>query len=189
MAGDLDLVRRAAEGDGDAWREIQRIYEPWLFGFVLRRIGRHADAEDVVQDVLIGLMRNAASYRGQVTLRGWLRMMAERAICSYLRGVYRASGRMTDDADALEAGIARVSAAQQNRPDLEAEANEMLERIRDSLGRQLGAMPPRRRRVVRAMLRGESNRQVARRENLNVNTVGCWKHEAIQTAIEAAGCD
>lgn len=189
MDHDMDLVRRVADGKEDAWREIQRIYEPWLFGFVLRRVGRHADAEDIVQDVLIGLLRNAATYEGRVSLRGWLRVMAERAICSYLRVVYRERGRMSHDEEAFEAGVREASLRQHDGPEQEAEAHEVLEAIRQSLGRQFGAMPPRRRRAVAAMLGGEPNIQVARREQINVNTAGCWKHETVSRALADAGVD
>lgn len=189
MDHDLDLVRRVADGSEDAWREVLRIYEPWLFGFVLKRVGRHADSEDIVQDVLIGLLRNAVTYDGRVSLRGWLRVMAERAVCSYLRGVYRERDLLSYDEEAFEAGVREASLRKQACPDQVAEAREVLEVIRQSLGRQLGAMQPRRRRAVAAMLGGEPNIQVARRERLNVNTAGCWKHETVSRALSDAGVD
>lgn len=189
MDHDLDLVRRAGDGNEDAWREIQRVYEPWLFGFVLKRVGRHADAEDIVQDVLIGLLRNARTYDGRVSLRGWLRLMAERAVCSYLRVVYRDRGRLVADEEAFEVGVFEASRLRQDRPDQIAEAHETLAAIRTSLGRQLQSARPRRRRAVEAMLAGTPNIQVARRERLNVNTVGCWKHETVGRALADAGVD
>lgn len=185
MAGDMDLVRRAARGNGDAWREIQRIYEPWLFGFVLRRIRSHADAEDIVQDVLIGLLRTVGTYDGTIPLRAWLRMIASRAICSHLRRRYR--DRVTDDEEQMEQAVYTASLRAQNRPDREAEAHEMHDLMVDSINRQLRAMPVPKRRVVAAALRGESNVGLSRRHDVNVNTVGCWKHETIQAALQEAG--
>lgn len=72
------LMSRARRGDGDAWRELVRVHEPALFGYALRRVGRHADAEDVVQGVFVALlMGKPVSDRD---LGGRLREMTEQRL-------------------------------------------------------------------------------------------------------------
>ena len=70
---DVELVRRVAEGDGDALRELYGLYGKVVFGMAYRVLGDRQLAEDCTQDVFIALWRGARSYdpkRARVTT--WL---------------------------------------------------------------------------------------------------------------------
>ena len=70
---DVELVRRVAEGDGDALRELYGLYGKIVFGMAYRVLGDRQLAEDCTQDVFIALWRGARSYdpkRARVTT--WL---------------------------------------------------------------------------------------------------------------------
>ncbi len=53
------LVRLRDPGDGDAWRQFVQIYGPVVYGFARRRGLQDADAADLMQEVMRGLMTSA----------------------------------------------------------------------------------------------------------------------------------
>ena len=53
------LVRLRDPGDGDAWRQFVQVYGPVVYGFARRRGLQDADAADLMQEVLRGLMTSA----------------------------------------------------------------------------------------------------------------------------------
>lgn len=70
---DIELVRRVAARDGDALRELFRLYGKIVFGLAYRILGDRQYAEDCTQDVFVSLWRGAGSYdpkRARVTT--WL---------------------------------------------------------------------------------------------------------------------
>lgn len=63
MPGDgVDLIRRMAGGDRDAFARFYDAYAPLAFGVIRRLLGDPQDAADVLQDVFIELWRGAAGY-------------------------------------------------------------------------------------------------------------------------------
>ena len=61
-AADGDLMRRTAAGDRDAFATVYRRHHAIVFRFARLMIGSTDAAEDVVQEVFLGLMRGAARY-------------------------------------------------------------------------------------------------------------------------------
>jgi RNA polymerase sigma factor (sigma-70 family) len=63
----MDLLDRWAAGDGEALPELVRLHAPWLRGHVRRKMSakmRQFDtSEDVVQSVLMNLLRSGPSFR------------------------------------------------------------------------------------------------------------------------------
>ncbi len=70
----LDRLRQRAEGP--SWQEFVDLYEPWLRG-QLRRHGLQAvDADDVVQEILIVLIKQVSNFQHngrKGAFRAWLR--------------------------------------------------------------------------------------------------------------------
>ncbi|MGE0440278.1 MAG: RNA polymerase sigma factor [Gemmatimonadales bacterium] len=73
-----DLVRRARLGSAEALAGLYTVYANQVFGTAFRILGNRADAEDVLQDVFVGLPEALASYREQGRLDAWLRRVAAR---------------------------------------------------------------------------------------------------------------
>ena len=70
---DGELVRRVAEGDADALRELYGMHGKLVFGMAYRVLGDRQLAEDCTQDVFVALWRGARTYdpeRARVTT--WL---------------------------------------------------------------------------------------------------------------------
>jgi RNA polymerase sigma-70 factor (ECF subfamily) len=75
---DAELMRRTAAGDREAFAALYRRHHATIFRFARLMTGSTAMAEDVVQEVFLSLMRNAARYDG-----------SRSALASYLYGAAR----------------------------------------------------------------------------------------------------
>src|SRR5690242_12947616 len=53
-AGDLDLLNRARQGDAGAFHALVDRHAKTLFGLAYSLLGNTADAEDVLQETLLG---------------------------------------------------------------------------------------------------------------------------------------
>jgi len=75
---DADLMRRAAHGDRDAFAALYRRHQARVYRFARLMTGSSTAAEDIVQEVFLVVMRDAARYDP-----------ARAALTSYLYGVAR----------------------------------------------------------------------------------------------------
>jgi len=70
---DDELLRQVRAGDARAFAELFRRRHPEVFRFALHMTASVATAEDVVQDVFLIVMRDAARYvAGRATVAAWL---------------------------------------------------------------------------------------------------------------------
>src|SRR5919107_5379530 len=78
---DLDrLVARAQRGDAVALEALCARVRPMLVRHARRLLGRSADVEDAVQDVLILACARLATYRWEGSFAGWLYAIATRSV-------------------------------------------------------------------------------------------------------------
>ena len=88
MDTSASLLDRLAGTPTEAdWRRLHDLYRPLLEGWVLRAGVPRADADDLIQDVLLAVVRQVAEFerRGEGAFRGWLRTVLARRITDYLR--------------------------------------------------------------------------------------------------------
>ncbi|MDT7687812.1 MAG: hypothetical protein QOJ70_679 [Acidobacteriota bacterium] len=71
-APDFALARRAADGDMEAFEEIFRRQRRLVYGLCLRMTQDVAEAEDVMQEVFVLLLRKVGGYRGEANFTTWL---------------------------------------------------------------------------------------------------------------------
>ena len=69
---DTDLVRRALDGDAQAFTTLALRHTPACLRFASRMLGTREDAEDVTQDTLVRAYRALAVYDGRTEFRTWL---------------------------------------------------------------------------------------------------------------------
>ena len=69
---DVELARRARDGDLVAFAEIVRRYEHRLRAVLARLLDDARDVEEVTQDAFVQAWRNLDSYRGDAALFTWL---------------------------------------------------------------------------------------------------------------------
>lgn len=60
-----ELVRRAAEGDENAFGELVGLYEKKVYHLTLRMCGNPEDAEDAAQEAFLSAWRGLPRFRGE----------------------------------------------------------------------------------------------------------------------------
>jgi RNA polymerase sigma-70 factor, ECF subfamily len=100
--GALPAARRE-----EAFHELVGRYQHRLFAICVRVLGSPADAEDAVQETLVRLARNAASFRGEAQLSTWLYRVARNVCTDHVRYAARRPATPVEDVGALpQAGAA-----------------------------------------------------------------------------------
>jgi RNA polymerase sigma-70 factor (ECF subfamily) len=93
--GDLAArLRLVARGDADAFDAVYDLLAPSVFGIVRRVVRDPAQSEEVTQEVLLDVWRNAATFdpgRGSAT--AWVMTLAHRRAVDRVRSVQKESER------------------------------------------------------------------------------------------------
>lgn len=69
---DLELARRAGNGDKAAFQEILERHYDTVYRIAVRFTGNEADGADIAQDVCLSLADKIASFRGKSQFSTWL---------------------------------------------------------------------------------------------------------------------
>ena len=68
----LRLLGRIRQGDEAAFRELYRAFSRRLYGYVIRKLGNEAQAEEIVADTLYEVWKAPARFRGESLFSTWL---------------------------------------------------------------------------------------------------------------------
>jgi RNA polymerase sigma-70 factor (ECF subfamily) len=133
-ATDEELLSAARRGDEDAFPELVERHAERLFRLAFGLVGRRADAEDVVQETLVGAFEHIRRFEGRSTVKTWLTgiLLRQAARRHRRRGRRRESPRPEMDAAAPAPGRPAASAAD----------------LRMDVARALEALSPDHRQVV-----------------------------------------
>lgn len=144
---DAEVVSRVRAGDEAAFERLYLEYHDRLWKFAYGDVRSSAVAEELVQEVFLGLWRNRAQWDVRASIRAWLYAAVQHHARNHLRHervVARLRDRVTaapseplDGAD--ERGIAMGAPA----PDAHAAIEE--QELDDAVARALDAIPERRR--------------------------------------------
>src|SRR5262244_1224605 len=85
----MDLLDRAQDGDGEAFRELVAPYQRELHVHCYRMLGSVQDAEDALQDTLLSAWRGLAGFEGRASVRTWLYRVATSRCLDALRSAAR----------------------------------------------------------------------------------------------------
>lgn len=80
-----ELATRAVEGDSGALDNLLRALKDDVYALAMRMLGHPSDAEDATQEILVRVVTNLGSFRGDSLLRTWVWSIA----ANHLRGVRR----------------------------------------------------------------------------------------------------
>ena len=83
------LAARAQRGDAKSWDELVRRMEPRVRGFLLKRVGTEADADDVLQETFIKAQKNLGRYDSTYRFSTWLFTIAGNLATSHFRAAKR----------------------------------------------------------------------------------------------------
>jgi DNA-directed RNA polymerase specialized sigma24 family protein len=81
------LIARARKGDLEALEALYRAYEKPVYRLARRLCRRPEDAEEVVQETFLEVIRNVGKYRGDGPMLQWIRRIAANKAISRLRGL------------------------------------------------------------------------------------------------------
>lgn len=111
---DPTIVRLAARGDARAHEIIYRAFASPVYSLCLRFTRSPANAEDLVQETFIEIMRSIAKFRGEAALGSWIRRIAVSKALMFLRSAWTARSQSLGEdwdevtpGDAVSHGISR----------------------------------------------------------------------------------
>jgi RNA polymerase sigma-70 factor (ECF subfamily) len=84
----LTLLQRLRSNEPDAWRRLVQLYTPLVYHWCNRQGLRHADADDLVQEVFQAVSTSLEQFRRDRpgdTFRGWLRGITRNLILVHFR--------------------------------------------------------------------------------------------------------
>ena len=86
---DKELLERFSSGDNDAVGDLADRYASRLYSFGMRMCGNAEDAQDMVQDTFVNVLRYLSGFRGETKLKNWLYRLASSACIKKRRGKNR----------------------------------------------------------------------------------------------------
>jgi len=102
---DQAIVRRAQRGDAKSHEIIYRAFSTPVYSICLRFVRVPAQAEDLLQETFIEVMRSIAKFRGDAALGSWIRRIAVSKALMFLRSAWTArSQALGDDWDDMTPG-------------------------------------------------------------------------------------
>ncbi len=156
------LVERALSGDDAAVTELVEPLRRPLFAYIYRMVTHRADAEDLMQDVLVRVLQSLRTYRRNARFKTWVFGIATHVCLDHLRSkkLWRVEAQLEGEREA-HANPERIErlGALMSRPDFIFEIREHIAFCFSCVGRTL---PPEEQAAM--MLRevlGFSNQEAA----------------------------
>ena len=159
MLEDRRLLWRLKRGDKDALRLIYETYQGDLLTLAANLLHDPSTAEDVVQDVFIGLVRSVPRLELRRTLRAYLATAVANRVRDHYRRKPRVAAASLEDAGDVPAG--------EDGPVQMVISDEQMRRLRSAVAE----LPYEQREVV--MLRthaGLKFREIAKHQNTSIKT-------------------
>jgi RNA polymerase sigma-70 factor (ECF subfamily) len=94
---DPAIVKRAARGDAKAHEILYRAFSAPVYSVCLRFTRVPAQAEDLLQETFIEVMRSIPNFRGDAPVGAWIRRVAVSKALMFLRSAWHARGQSLDD--------------------------------------------------------------------------------------------
>lgn len=116
------------------FEQLNRRFRPGLMAFFLRRLGNHAEAEDMIQEVFMRLATREAGHMQSpesYIFRMAVNLLRDRSRREKVRFTYRSEALAAEDAGIDMLDPSRVVAAKQSLQDFTEALRELPERTRD----------------------------------------------------------
>lgn len=82
---DLEVYRRACEGDAAAVELLYRRHKDGIYAYLRGLTGHRESAEELLQEVFVGFLRERPSFQGDAALKSWLYTTARNKALNELR--------------------------------------------------------------------------------------------------------
>lgn len=159
---DAELVRRIADGDGDALARLFDLHSPVALGLLSRMLGARGEAEEVLQEAFLQVWTQADRYDpARSSARGWVLMLARSRALDRLR---RREARRRREEESVEESNLSIHP-------VGTERLEESER-RSQVSTALGVLSPEQRHCIElAFFEGLTHTQIAERLKAPLGTV------------------
>jgi RNA polymerase sigma-70 factor (ECF subfamily) len=177
-ASDIILLQRVAKGDRTAFAELYRRLQRPLFGYLMKLVREREMVEDVLNETLMGVWRQAARFEGRSSVSTWVFSIAHHRAVSRLR-----RKRETP----LDEEAAAAIEDQAPRPDQQAASSDM-SRILAELMTRLSA--EHREILNLAYYQEFSVQEIAEALDLPANTVKTrmfYARQRLKALLEKSG--
>lgn len=164
---DYSLVLAAQQGDREAFGELAARYERAVYATALRRLGNHAEAQEVCQEVLVRAMQKISQLREPEAFGAWLQAVTNRMAIN--RAVRKRSALAT------EPETMAATCVEAETPLSRALARERQSQVRAGLGR-LGRLD--RETLVAFYVQGQSLSEMSEEFRSPVGTIKRRLHVA-----------
>src|SRR5210317_719472 len=131
---DHELVRRAQEGETQAFDELVIKYTPRLYGLVYNMTSNREDTNDVLQDVFAKAYRSLGRFRGNSTFYTWIYSIAVNMTLNFLKKRKRRAGYSFDDVDSgIQNDPAFIDQAHHSNPRRQSNIHELQKKLNEAL--------------------------------------------------------
>lgn len=127
---DEELVQDALSGNERAFEELHDRHVNDVYRYLYMKIGNRQDAEELLQDVFVKMVRNLAGFSGKSRFRTWLFSIVRNTVIDYYRGQNLRKKEQVTKGEELERMTAENASAEQ-----EAVRREKLDHVSDAFNR------------------------------------------------------
>ena len=166
---DNALAERAGGGDRDAFRVLLERHYDRMYRLAYRYCGRHADAEDITQDICLALPGKLRSFQGSAQFTTWLYRVVLNAAKDW--------SRRAASADRAHEAFAEVSDLSRGA---EAETAERMAWVYEALGAMNEDL---RATALLVLAEGLSHREAADVLDVKESTVS-WRMHEIRNSLK-----
>jgi RNA polymerase sigma-70 factor, ECF subfamily len=155
------LVRRAAQGERQAWADLYRRYVDGVWNRLQRLVGPDPDREDLVQQIFLEVFQGLSRFRGDAAFSTYLYRVQINMVCDHLRRRRRRPLLLTTE---MFQEIETLDPS----PERKAQSRERLSLIWAALDRM---KPKKRVALVLAVVEGLSLEEIGNLVQASTDTV------------------
>jgi RNA polymerase sigma-70 factor (ECF subfamily) len=85
VSQDEELIKGVIKQEKIWLRKFHQRFENYLFNYISRKVGRHEDVEEILQDVFVSAIYSLPSFSGKASLKSWLTSIARHEIADFYR--------------------------------------------------------------------------------------------------------
>ena len=143
MTPDLDLMRRAQEGDLQAFETLVSRYESKIYHMALRYTGDPQEALDITQETFLRMFRSLSTYQEDYSVGAWLYRLTDQVCKDAIRQISSRAVLSEPDLDAEEPYEIEI-------PDLRYNPESVYDRaaLRDTIVDAVSSLPEHLRKVI-----------------------------------------
>jgi RNA polymerase sigma-70 factor (ECF subfamily) len=164
------LFRQLCDGDMRAFDVLYERYERHLFAFVRRQLDDAVEAEDVMHETFLALLKDRKQMASLVSFRAWLFQVARNLVFNRVRSRHRAAAATVQSAEPSTA---------EARP---TDPLEWLERRQglNALAHAIARLPTHLAEAYRLRAQGLSYEEMASTLDIPLGTVKSRLHEVVK---------